>query len=397
MGLLACAVCAGRSLVAWVVESLPCMRCHASQVEGIGRRHDGGAFLQGAGGAAEHVFASKLEGGCAMVYTCKWLGANLCLSQHQLPPNLLIQPPLAVLCACLPPQYYDLPSVSLRAAAWRNMRDGVDGFRVRGGCTALHWRAAVQPSHTWQSTPCLRARESSPQLAAHVGPPASNGHCRRACRLPRRWIASSPGAIATRSLGRRSLGRSRALKPSTCTTTREIFFITSLNVVAGSSFAAPSCLLPRRPLPGASHCNPPSLSCAAPQPSHPAVPCSIHPGPSGHQVLAELLAGLITKAAQEVAASATSAPAPRPGQEGLPPPMVKNFRDSRTSVCAQLVGAHRLPMCLSAKCMLPVGMSSARLFACLAFLGLRLSAVCTSTSMPSAARLPACGGATRRL
>lgn len=102
-----------------------------------------------------------------------------------------------------------------------------------------------------------------------------------------------------------------------------------------------------------------SALCCPTNPPHPALPCSIHPGPSGHQVLAELLAGLITKAAQEVAAGATSAPAPRPGQEGLPPPMVKNFRESRTSVCAQLVGAHRLPMCLSAKCMLPVGMSSA--------------------------------------
>ena len=63
------------SLVACVVESLTgqraCPACaaahHVPQVEGIGRRHDGGALLPGAGGAAEHVLASEPEGGCAMV------------------------------------------------------------------------------------------------------------------------------------------------------------------------------------------------------------------------------------------------------------------------------------------------------------------------------------------
>lgn len=29
-----------------------------------------------------------------------------------------------------PPQYYDLPSLSMREAAWHLMRAGVDGFKV---------------------------------------------------------------------------------------------------------------------------------------------------------------------------------------------------------------------------------------------------------------------------
>ena len=58
----------------------------------------------------------------------------------------------------------------------------------------------------------------------------------------------------------------------------------------------------------------------------------------------------------------TPPPAPRPGQEGLPPPMAKNFRESRTSLCAQLVSGARVQRGagMPLKCCLPLLLYSDR-------------------------------------
>ncbi|PSC75050.1 hypothetical protein C2E20_1732 [Micractinium conductrix] len=63
---------------------------------------------------------------------------------------------------------------------------------------------------------------------------------------------------------------------------------------------------------------------------------TIHPGPNGHQVLAELLAGLLGRAVSEVAGGRTPAARWHPRLQGLPPPMIPNFPDSRASLCIQL-------------------------------------------------------------
>ena len=75
---------------------------------------------------------------------------------------------------------------------------------------------------------------------------------------------------------------------------------------------------------------------------------SIHPGPAGHQVLAELLAGLLQRAAAEVAAGLVPARRADARLEGLPPPMAPNYEDHRSSLCLQLVSAGRLPAVLPA-------------------------------------------------
>lgn len=66
---------------------------------------------------------------------------------------------------------------------------------------------------------------------------------------------------------------------------------------------------------------------------------SMHPGPRGHQVLAELLAGLLTRAVKEVAAGVAPAARRDPRLEGLPRPMAPNYEGSRSTVCLQLASA----------------------------------------------------------
>ena len=61
-------------------------------------------------------------------------------------------PTLRPLC----PQYYDLPSLSLRGAAWRQMQAGLTGFRVdkvarpQGVKVMAGFRAAAEPA-TWRN------------------------------------------------------------------------------------------------------------------------------------------------------------------------------------------------------------------------------------------------------
>lgn len=78
---------------------------------------------------------------------------------------------------------------------------------------------------------------------------------------------------------------------------------------------------------------------ACPRPAH-----SIHPGPAGHQVLAELVAGLLQRAAEEVAAGLVPAQRQDARVAGLPPPMAPNYEDRRSSLCLQLVRARLLPL-----------------------------------------------------
>ena len=78
------------------------------------------------------------------------------------------------------------------------------------------------------------------------------------------------------------------------------------------------------------------LSHAAPA-ANPLTACSVHPGPSGHQVLAELLAGLMAQAAGEVAGGREPAARADPRLQGLPPPMIPHFEEQRSSLCLQLV------------------------------------------------------------
>ena len=58
--------------------------------------------------------------------------------------------------APLCPQYYDLPSLSLRGAAWRQMQAGLTGFRVdkvarpQGVKVMAGFRAAAEPA-TWRN------------------------------------------------------------------------------------------------------------------------------------------------------------------------------------------------------------------------------------------------------
>lgn len=65
---------------------------------------------------------------------------------------------------------------------------------------------------------------------------------------------------------------------------------------------------------------------------------TIHPGPNGHQVLAELLAGLLRRALGEVASGQEAMLAPREHSRlaGLPPPMIPNYEENRASACLQL-------------------------------------------------------------
>ena len=95
---------------------------------------------------------------------------------------------------------------------------------------------------------------------------------------------------------------------------------------------------PILPLPSSLYFNLPP----PPLPSLPPAPHSIHPGPNGHQVLAELLAGLLGRAVSEVAGGRTPAARWHPRLQGLPPPMIPNFPDSRASLCIQLVRGGRL-------------------------------------------------------
>ncbi len=64
----------------------------------------------------------------------------------------------------------------------------------------------------------------------------------------------------------------------------------------------------------------------------------IHPGASGHQVLAELLSGLLSRAVGEVAAGVAHAARRDARVAGLPPPMSTNYYDYRPSFCAIMVG-----------------------------------------------------------
>ena len=61
------------------------------------------------------------------------------------------------------------------------------------------------------------------------------------------------------------------------------------------------------------------------------------PQPHGHQLLAELLAGLLTTAADEVAGGREPTSRANTRVQGLPPPMVPNYQHMRASLCLQLV------------------------------------------------------------
>lgn len=63
----------------------------------------------------------------------------------------------------------------------------------------------------------------------------------------------------------------------------------------------------------------------------------MHPSASGHQLLAELLAGLLTVAADEVASGRELSARSDPRLEGLPPPMIPNYQQQRASLCMQQV------------------------------------------------------------
>lgn len=63
---------------------------------------------------------------------------------------------------------------------------------------------------------------------------------------------------------------------------------------------------------------------------------TIHPGPSGHQVLAELLVGLMERAVGEVVMNAEPTTRQDARLQGLPPPMIPNHQDSWPTFCAQL-------------------------------------------------------------
>lgn len=266
-------------------------------------------------------------------------------SQHSRPTGRRL------LCLPLVPlQYYDLPSVSLRAATWRNMRDGVDGFRVRGSCIgqlllaicALH--GSVHRHRFIQRTCAQPVSECFEPLLhlLHTGGPSGEQ------RQPQRADgAGNPGGGA----GHRSpVLVLRHVSRFWCCL-QGVLYLLFLLVTRDAVVLpriTPASLLVIHPSPA------PELGWSLP-PCH----CSIHPGATGHQVLAELLAALMTKAAQEVAAGAPLVPVSRPGQEGLPPSMARNFREARTSLCAQLVGGwyalrrwetpialHQLPRCL---------------------------------------------------
>lgn len=63
----------------------------------------------------------------------------------------------------------------------------------------------------------------------------------------------------------------------------------------------------------------------------------MHPGPSGHQVLAELLAGVLSQTAAEVLDGRAPAARGDPRLEGLPPPMIPRYEGQHSSLCLQLV------------------------------------------------------------
>lgn len=150
----------------------------------------------------------------------------------------------------------------------------------------------------------------------------------------------------------------------------------------------------RRPLPGCSHLSIPP--CAAQQPSPPHFPLQHPPRP------------LWPPSAGRAAGRADHQSGPRggcrctvgacaPARAGGPAAANGQQLPGITHLGLRTAGGWPpSAVCLSAKRMLPVAVSSARLFACLT-VGLPLNAVCTSTFVPSAARLSARGGATRRL
>jgi hypothetical protein len=84
--------------------------------------------------------------------------------------------------------------------------------------------------------------------------------------------------------------------------------------------------------------SPPALPRAAPPPERRPSPRRIHPGPNGHQALAELLSGVLRRAAAEVAAGAEPARRDDPRLAGLPPPLAPTYEEDRSSLCVQLVG-----------------------------------------------------------
>ena len=109
----------------------------------------------------------------------------------------------------------------------------------------------------------------------------------------------------------------------------------------------------------------------------PPCPCRLHPSDGGHQVLAELLASVVVRAAGEVlagpaaaqqpgAAGALAAAFPLPSRsdprlpQDLPPPMIAGNEVAATTLCAIQVGGQParagLPhACLACACSSPAG------------------------------------------
>lgn len=74
----------------------------------------------------------------------------------------------------------------------------------------------------------------------------------------------------------------------------------------------------------------------------PATLCSTHPADPGHQVLAELLAGVLTRAAWEVSAGGALLEEERrhdPAVPALPAPMIPFNADDMPGMCAMLVSS----------------------------------------------------------
>lgn len=191
-------------------------------------------------------------------------------------------------------QYYDLPSLSLRAATWHLQNAGIHRFRVR--CVAGEPAPGRCQAHVLQYQ--RRAR-------------APNAPC-RANQLPAHSPARSLPAVPSPPPCPRQVDRvpmaGRAHK-----------YIAA----NGSSYWGVIPTIPRKELAPAFF-----------------LVDGMHPGDTGHAALAELLVAPLARAAREVAAGEALAPADRrldPRLDGLPPPMIPRSQDESPTLCAMLV------------------------------------------------------------
>lgn len=259
-------------------------------------------------------------------------------------------------------QYYDLPSVSLRSATWHLMNDGgVPPFEVRMPSLTFLPSPPSASSQGIALPGCLPAGQAlcplQPQLAAQ---PASAAPSNSAACPPRplqveRVTAAHKEHVSTAGEEIRASDAKQAHKYFyydrcaaagvcvPCVATGCLACQTAGILATGDGGITSIPLLARtQRAPGRVL---PELKAVLPH-LLPATPIasghSTHPNDRGHQVLAELLAGLLLQAVDRVQAGGGLAPAARWAAERgeelppvtLPEPMVPGNEDAPSTLCA---------------------------------------------------------------